>query len=267
LKGWQAPDKLPARLDWADVDELDRLALISFRSEFAELLPLIARWDKILRNYGGDTSSTNWESFRPLRLGREEDWSDWLAHLLEGSRSGIFAEALLPAAGLSSSEFRCPRVIREVATEDYRADLLVHWAPSRITHIEVKLGDTNFEKTYPTARQLRRRLSSRNTVWTDIILMPSDSLEDWFDCKKETGSIGEITWDKVAIALRRALIRSRESFQWNSLAYIFCGAIEQKILGIPRRHALSGAGALNFKTGISSQISILNRSLDYGKER
>ena len=39
-----------------------------------------------LKSFGGDPSgpdSPDWSRFRPLRLVREEDWSDWLAHLLE----------------------------------------------------------------------------------------------------------------------------------------------------------------------------------------
>src|SRR6476646_7374272 len=51
-------------------------------------------WDNSLVDLGGDPSARDWTSFRPLRRDREEDWSDWLAQLIEDSRTGRFALAL-----------------------------------------------------------------------------------------------------------------------------------------------------------------------------
>src|SRR5262245_37323887 len=51
--------------------------------------------DQLLVALGADPSARDWTSFRPLRRDREEDWSDWLAQLIEESRTGRFAWALL----------------------------------------------------------------------------------------------------------------------------------------------------------------------------
>src|SRR5688572_13549689 len=54
--------------------------------------------DKTLGVLGGDPNSRDWGMFRPLRRHREEDWSDWLAQLLEDSKSGLLACALFGRA-------------------------------------------------------------------------------------------------------------------------------------------------------------------------
>jgi hypothetical protein len=36
----------------------------------------LERWDERLRDLGGDPAREDWSRFRPLRLSREEDWSD-----------------------------------------------------------------------------------------------------------------------------------------------------------------------------------------------
>ena len=42
----------------------------------------VAALDRELAWLGGDPLHDDWSAFRPLALGREEVWSDWLAHLL-----------------------------------------------------------------------------------------------------------------------------------------------------------------------------------------
>ena len=51
----------------------------------------VAKWDQHLSKVDGDPLHEDWSRFRPLRLTREEDWSDWLAWLLENSNSGRLA--------------------------------------------------------------------------------------------------------------------------------------------------------------------------------
>jgi len=215
----------------------------------------LAIWDGLLADLGGDPSFKDWRSFRPLRLTREEDWSDWLAHLIQSSATGYFAHHLLGSAAaraapaMSPTETRMfvapPRCDREVDTEDgRRADIVIRWAgdDSRWTHIEVKVGDEQFAKTYDTARKLRAKLAPAG-AWTDFILIPQHSNLTWLECKDDIEgksdqcpiAVCTLTWGHVASSLRASLIAKGENFPWRVWAYSFCGAVEQVLLGVPRQ--------------------------------
>lgn len=51
--------------------------------------------DELLFDLDHDPSARDWTWFLPLRRDREEDWSDWLAQLIEDPIAGLFAWALL----------------------------------------------------------------------------------------------------------------------------------------------------------------------------
>jgi hypothetical protein len=198
-----------------------------------------AAWDEALSDLGGDPTARDWMSFLPLRRDREEDWSDWLAQLLEDSSTGRFAYTLL--AGVEGHEigsYARPTVLREILSDAYRADLVIEWVDSSYTHIEVKVGDTNLGKTLATAQKIeahyRRRHSRRRS---DAVLLLPTQLDAWAAACTQQGGMRErvhsVTWVDVACALRAALVRSAgESIFWRVWAYSFCGAIEQELLGL-----------------------------------
>src|SRR5262245_31500794 len=64
---------------------------------------LRGEWSKRLAGLGGDPGACDWSSFRPLRLSREEDWSDWLTHLIQESQEGEFARFLFEMPGEGKS--------------------------------------------------------------------------------------------------------------------------------------------------------------------
>ncbi len=108
------------------------------------------KWNEKFDALGGDPTYNNWNNFRPLRLTREEDWVDWLAYLIESDDMGHFAKALLKET--RATNFIAPkRVLREDPCKGYRADLIIEWQNKSFTHIEVKIGDPNLKKTYPTS--------------------------------------------------------------------------------------------------------------------
>jgi hypothetical protein len=94
--------KIEAPYSWAFLEEFffpdssDWNAVITLAAAFrrfneaylSTVRALVARWDDALHGVGGDPLRENWARFRPLRRSREEDWSDWLAYLLESSRTG-----------------------------------------------------------------------------------------------------------------------------------------------------------------------------------
>src|SRR5690606_34208801 len=101
---------------------------------------------------------TDWSHFRPLRVDREEDWSDWLQHFIATSEHGHFARFALPRCGFGeASAWARPEVTREDATESRRADLVVRWRNGQRCHVEVKVGDQHLSKTVDTALELESK--------------------------------------------------------------------------------------------------------------
>lgn len=109
-KDWSAFDgfrRPPEQRSWAGV--------IAWTSAIEEQLGAVrsepaqkrGSSDQLQHELGGDPSARDWTSFRMLRREREEDWSDWLAQLIEDSKTGCFASFLL-AAGTLPNRQRVP---------------------------------------------------------------------------------------------------------------------------------------------------------------
>jgi len=194
--------------------------------------------NKALNAFGGDPSLTDWSNFRPLRLSREEDWADWLMHLIEQSGTGVLSSMLFNDSNREAASFIQPdKTYRELTDHSrrYRADMIIKWDDQSFTHIEVKIGDHHLKKTFPTSETFRTQLQATKDNWLNYILLLDEQLYDW-ECTLEVSDpeirIEAITWTDVAVALRKSLVSS-ESMIWKSWAYTFLGAIEQCLLGIP----------------------------------
>ena len=196
------------------------------------------RWEKRLRPLCGDQTTINWSKFRPLRRGREEDWSDWLAWLLETSQTGILSDSLFGDQMKCQPEtFISPTVEREASLEGRRADIVISWKTKRMTHVEVKIWDENFGKTFETSIKLHK--SAPDKIWNDFILIPSQSQEAWNEVAQkysndESINVAVILWDDVARGLRRCLWHERESVFWRAWAWGFCSVIEKELLGLEK---------------------------------
>lgn len=180
---------------------------------------------------GLDPAHRDWREFRPLRVTREEDWSDWLAHLcLTARTAGVRSELLgFPVTADSTIE-----VLREESTDDRsrREDIVVVSGEVGAT-LEVKIWDSNLEKTHETALRVHAAFPAVKT-WHDFILLPEESLDDWGKIP-DSRVISSRTWDEVAIGLRRALLVTgdhAECVEWKAWGLAFCGAIEARILGL-----------------------------------
>lgn len=159
------------------------------------------RWKQRLRAIGGDPSSLVLEKFRPLRLSREEDWSSWLAWLLETSTKGVLARTMFglhmncPAASL-----RLPKVELEPVTlnRERRGDIKLTWKSRQVTNIEVKIWDKQFGKTFETNRKLRAQEPA--SAWRDFILIPDTVMVAWNDEASDhvkEGMVNVILWGAV----------------------------------------------------------------------
>jgi hypothetical protein len=136
----------------------------------AALLPYQARYEKLekqwklkLKPLCGGFCGIDWERFRPLRQSREEDWSDWLAWLLETSVTGLLAETLIGTyMKCDPDSFRSPekKVRREVLTEnrERRGDIVAEWNKYLIT------PSTSTCATREPRRSTESRLCSRSGI-------------------------------------------------------------------------------------------------------
>ena len=206
-----------------------------------------------IQDIGGDPTIRDWTAFRVLRRDREEDWSDWLANLLEDSVTGQFACALLGAAAADvPSAFAGPRVQREVACPPYRADLLVQWRDASYSHFEIKVGDPDLGKTLTTAKVLESQLRGLKRRHDVLLVLPSQ-VDAWeVECRNESQAGSRIllrTWLDVARALRSSLpAKAGEPLEWRVWARAFGGAVEQELLGVG-----AGADADRWAAGLTFQ--------------
>lgn len=203
---------------------------------YVEIDRLIGQWDDLLADLGRDPTHQDWRHFRPLRLSREEDWSDWLAFLIEKSKTGVFAHHLLQIPNYAPADYALPKnVEREISYQSNRADIIIQWRREHFSHIEVKVGDSNLLKTYETSRVLRSKYKQPIDHWSNFILMLSEQYPAWAEIahlESTEPPVSPLTWNVVSIALRRALRREEDQL-WRAWAYAFVGATEQLLVGYP----------------------------------
>lgn len=220
-----------SRFQWSSVQAMQKTTHAALGPTMARYESLKRKWGRRLWSLGGNPSTLAFDDFRPLRLSREEDWSDWLAWLLKTSETGTFAEVLFGQHMNRGSGFAAQKVEREKLTEEHRADIVVSWKSGRRTHIEVKIEDSQFEKTFDMAKELRER--DPKSEWHHFILLKDEWMPDWYAVASDRArgeEIHAIPWSNVVVGLRRCLWSKRELLVWRTWAWTFCGAIEQDIL-------------------------------------
>lgn len=254
---WLLPDEVEnSRHDWNVFGDLVAAYQTLVDSLYEDFNPLLERWDEQLADLGGDPTREDWAAFRPLRLTREEDWSDWLAHLLATSETGVFANSVLGIAEFAPPDYARPRAVeREVSCAGYRADVIVTWQNGCRTHVEVKVGDENLSKTFKTCAVLRDSYLAPKEDWTDFILLLANQLPHWErvrDYETHESRIETVVWDDVCIGLRKGLLAT-EGVTWKVFARSFLGAIEQLLVGFPG-HRLDNKP----REGLGDKIRILS---------
>jgi hypothetical protein len=189
-----------------------------------QLRVALEHWNTVLSDLGGDPLRENWARFRPLRLRREEDWSDWLVWFVENSASGRLAAKLF---GRKANTCCTPAVERELTIERNRHDVQICWLNGDITTVEVKVGDQDFEKTGPAVEiHSRSNPGTRCDYW---ILLPPRDLD-----RCDVSAVRKIGWDYVAKCLRTCIRYNDELLTWRVWGRAFVGCIEQDLLGFPR---------------------------------
>lgn len=238
----RGPQTLPSSWDASSalVAAFEAMEAARFETMLVDLC--VAGLDRALASSGGDPLRDDWRDFRPLTLQREEGWSDWLAHLiLTGDRDflGALFPVALPSTSLTvSREEILPLDLVDPMKGHYRSDLLITWEgrPTSI-HVEIKVGDTQLDKTWAEAAHLRR---THGGEWHHFLLVLPDGEHEALRRKKlleppsgDGPPVSVITWTRIERALRQALLRESTPAQWRGLARAFTGALGQLKLSRP----------------------------------
>jgi len=256
FNNWELPksETLSDHSNWDVFNILNSLFDKITSSKYVELIPLVEKWDELTKYLGKDPTHVNWSNFRPLRLNREEDWSDWLGFLIENSEYSEFSKNLMNIY-ISGKPMK---LYREVACGNYRADIVINWRDNVYSHIEVKIGDENLLKTYATCLKLEEKFP--NTKWTHYILLLSSQLSAWGDINQSNSGhleITPLTWEDVTISLRKALL-GNENLSWKVWSYSFIGVIEQKLIGF-KGYLLDQKP----REKVDTKLEILKKSLNH----
>jgi len=244
---------------WKDIDPWWERYVRDQESDLAllrdRLSTLNETWERSRCLFDDDPIVGGWTETSPqdgpLRANQEENWSQWLAHLLRDSRGEFGANLLGSLFDMSPTSVRCERAYHDEELHDRRVDILGEFNLRGVT-IEVKIGDEHYEKTPQTAF-LTEKHHQQNLNWTHYLLLPrskTDALRASFG-DRLTDAEGEVIitaaepkereikvvyWADVAKALRRTLLEDSErNSHWTASAYLFVTLVEQQIL---RFHAL-----------------------------
>ncbi len=245
-------------------------------------------WAASNARFDADPLTTNWTAHSntrgPLRPNQEENWSQWLAHLLRGSDGKVLLNELFEDSYDNAPE----SVEREVYlpgsdAPDRYADILV-FDDTRSTSIEVKKGDEHYEKTTHTAGLIEEQFAHD---WTHILLIPEHkrpALQSAFEDTIETATgsrsqihskhskpVSVLFWHEISKAIRCILLSERTVLpHWEASAYLFCTLVEQKLLEFnPQQEIISiatAADVVHASQALTIATGSVEKQLNYLQE-
>lgn len=244
--------------------------------ELRELVGVLnQRWERSSSSFDEDPLVADWTESHPqagpLRTNQEENWSQWLAHLIRDSSGEYTAKLFDSLFDSAPTHVRCERAYHDEDLHDRRVDILAEFESRGVT-IEVKIGDEHYGKTPQTA-YLTEKHHQRDLDWTHYLLLPQskqDVLQSVFGNqmsdpesdrptinanRSEACDITVLYWSEIAQTLRRTLLSDTEpSGHWNASAYLFTTLIEEQI---QRFYALPSLEAYNNESLGVSEIERL----------
>lgn len=178
----------------------------------------------------------------------EEDWSQWLAHLIRSSSGGFTRHLFGERYNDSPNQVRREVRVHNNVNQLRRLDIVIKW-PNRGISIEVKIDDTEFGDKPNAAYLIEENHDPRHLDWNHLLLLPESNrkkLSQDTDIRIEDSERNELTvvgeaenevdmtvnfWKEVSMALRLTLFNLEElNSHWSASAYVFCSIIEQRIM-------------------------------------
>lgn len=268
---------------WDEVDPWWEVASEVRRRDATELLDLLDSLDRVWKRsesrFDADPLGADWSEGRdvrgPLRPNQEENWSQWLAHLLRGAPDVFVNELFSDCFHGTPTSVRREVHLPDPDGRDRFADVLVLFDEGGIS-VEVKRNDEHYGKTVHTAGLVERHYPRD---WHHVLLLPAykkpalrDSAGDGFEFRgdgpgtlhsEECGPVSVLHWRTVATALRSVLRRGTIAGpHWVASAYLFCSLVEQKVLGFNPRPVVERAAAADDAVHASRPLSVVAGEVD-----
>ena len=183
-----------------------------------------------------DPLKLNLGAHRWLSGDREESYSDWLAWILQGMSGSAEILPLFARGDEAAGELPGPAgpVRREVRTQHGRTDIEVPIGKQGLLLIEVKVQNTGIELPLQLERYAQK-VADQHVERPLLVLLGTDAPEPSLDLFGFTFT----SWEALCQRLRQYANRLKESELLRAAAIlIFCGAVEQNLLGFsgsPRR--------------------------------
>lgn len=238
---------------WSDIDpwwqQVSRGRTDDLEKIDELLEALDARWAASRCVFDTDPLAADWDGSGPqsgpLRTNQEENWSQWLAHLLDTAPEQFYALLLDESPSDAPTRVRCEVGYGSDSEHDRRADIIVEF-PDHGVSIEVKIDDEGYSKTAETAALIENRAPS--LAWSHFLLLPRYKRErlasimgDQYTEDDEEqlvlrasaldrGAVDVLFWEDVSFGLRRTLLSDEPgSPHWQASAYLFITHIEQQL--------------------------------------
>jgi hypothetical protein len=252
-------------------------------------------WERSDSRFDLDPLATDWtprpDTPGPLRPNQEENWSQWLAHLLRNPPDGFLA-ALFSDDNVNADPEAVRREVHfpDPTDSDRYADILVYDDNQSIS-IEVKWNDEHYWKTLHTTALIE---ADDTRTWQHFLLVPKykqravrqtfgDNISDPDDGRAVISVAGYpaitiLYWRDISTALRTVLMAGEvRNSHWAASAYLFCTLIEQKILQLIPATTVDQIAAsddvihmsqtLSVATGgVDEQLQYLRRTLETNNE-
>jgi hypothetical protein len=194
------------------------------------LQDVLARSDEQLSPLG-EPLKLNLGAHRWLSADREESYSDWLAWILQG----IPGAEILPLFDLDDEATRDLlgseeiRVHREVRSEDKksRTDIEIQYGERGLLIIEVKVQNPGSE-LQPELKRFNQRAIPEHVERRLLVLLGTEAP----DASLDLFGFAFTNWEALCQRLRQYANRIKKSDLLRAAAIlIFCGAVEQNLLG------------------------------------
>jgi hypothetical protein len=167
---------------------------------------------------------------RWLSADREESYSDWLAWILQGFSDIAEILALFALRDEATKEPRGPvgKILREVWSEDGRTDIEVPIGKRGLLLIEVKVQNTGSALPSQLKRYAKKVADDQNVDRPLLVLLGTEVP----DASLDLFGFVFTNWQTLCLRLRQYANRVKKSDLLRSAAIlIFCGAVEQNLLG------------------------------------
>lgn len=272
---------------WEEYVDLQQEAISELEELFSEV---DRRWEQSASRFESGPLGVDWTTndpmAGPLWTRQEENWSQWLGHLIrtapESFLDALFGESLPEKPDTVLRE----KLLTHPSKTNRYPDILAFQGGQGVS-IEVKKGDEAYGKTLDTAELIERRYPRE---WTHLLLLPrrkQSALSETFEDQLEDASGGRPTiraersndisvlyWEEVSSTIRSVLQETeRLDPHWEASAYLFATLIEQKIAKFVPRPAVEqvarGSGVVRADSSllltssdIEDQISYLRGTLE-----